>query len=304
MTVETFVRPRGAGLRGRLPRKPEGERYPLKWAHEYLAGPLPVPSFPIDVTEGITHFGMLGNDEWGDCVEAGELHQEMTTAAAAGTVGPDPNDTTLALSRARQFAGFGDTPPGPGTNMADYLHGLFGAGLIKAWAPVDASDRETCLGLMEAGFGLLVGVNLFPESMDQFNEGRPFDAVPGSSPDPQDGHCILWVKSASLAQGMDAFVTWGEIWPATAAWTRAVLHENPNGEAFLVVTTEEDLAKISPDLVADCRALGGGEESTQPEPQPEPVSWPEEVADTLRRVSRWWHFGLDILSGPVNPKNL
>ena len=60
------------GLRGRLPVKPVGERFAIGYLSDYLSEPLPAPSYPVDVTGGISDqdWGMLGN-------------------------GPDPTCTTL-----------------------------------------------------------------------------------------------------------------------------------------------------------------------------------------------------------------
>ena len=73
-----------AGKRGRLPAK----KLPLRYAHEYLAVPLPAPVYPIDVAGGIQNWGMLGNDQFGNCGVAGELHIEMSTAVGAGVPVP------------------------------------------------------------------------------------------------------------------------------------------------------------------------------------------------------------------------
>lgn len=81
------------GLRGRLPVKPEGERFALNWLHDYLTAPLPAPKYPIDVTGGIgaESWGMLGNgpdpactthpDGVGDCTFAGREHLKYAKAA-------------------------------------------------------------------------------------------------------------------------------------------------------------------------------------------------------------------------------
>ena len=74
------------GLRGRLPVKPPGERFAIEYLCAYLRGPLPAPSYPVDVTGGIgdQDWGMLGNgpdptcttypNGVGDCAFAGSHH--------------------------------------------------------------------------------------------------------------------------------------------------------------------------------------------------------------------------------------
>ena len=44
------------GLRGRQPRKPPEERYPLQWIHEYLVAEQ-AASFPLDNSGGVTALG-------------------------------------------------------------------------------------------------------------------------------------------------------------------------------------------------------------------------------------------------------
>ena len=84
-----------AGLRGRQPVKPPAERFAIDFIHRYLRSPLPTPSYPIDVSGGITDWKMLGNGPdptltvnggrpVGDCTFAGRQHVRMAKAAAAG----------------------------------------------------------------------------------------------------------------------------------------------------------------------------------------------------------------------------
>lgn len=264
--IPPFTPPGGpmpvAGLRGRARKT---SLYNLQWAHTYLATPLPTPVFPIDVTGGITDFGMMGNDQWGNCAECAKAHLDMTTATAAETPVLSP-DSGQAVSDYMIYAG-ATSPPGPGTDLADYLQKLYKAGRIKAWAPVDHGNRAVCLGLMQAGFGLYIGVNLTDNNESQFNNDQPWDPA-GQQPDPDDGHCVLWVQAKS-EEGPDGDVTWGKTQAATLAWTDACLHKNPNGEAYLVVTTDEQLAKFTPALLADIQALDGtGGEPPAPAPVP------------------------------------
>jgi hypothetical protein len=72
---------RKAGLRGRLPKKPPGERFNIQYLSAYLTSPLPAPDYPVDVTAGIADWEIsLGV---GDCTFAGRQHNRMAKAAAA-----------------------------------------------------------------------------------------------------------------------------------------------------------------------------------------------------------------------------
>ena len=256
-----------AGLTGRLPVKRPEQRFPLKYASEYLATPLPTPTYPIDVSEGITDFGMMGNDSYGDCGPAAEVHLEMTTAKAAGGAAPDPNATT-ALDRYTAYTGT-NTPPGPGVNLADYLKWCYDQHYILAFAPVQTTPAEID-AFMQAGFGCYVGVNLTDDAVNLFDAGEPWTVAGGQQPDPNEGHCILKVQADG--QGTDGYVTWGKVQKATSDWSAACIEE-----AWLVVTTEEQLAKFTQSLLADVQALDGTGPAPTPAPAPEPVPTPSPV---------------------------
>lgn len=254
--------PREAGLRGR--NKPT-VKYPLKWAHEYLKpGFSTEPVFPVDATEGLIDLGLMGNGDYGNCVSCAEVHIEMTTAKAAGTEGPTP-DSPLAVERYVSAVG-SSTPPGPGLDMAPYYLDLVRKGILKAFAPVDHTNKSQMQALMQLGFGIAIGVNLTDNNEAEFNSGQPFDPQ-GQPIDPEDGHAVVWAYSAG-PDGPHKVGTWGLWWLAVDAWIEECLIQNPNGEAFLLVTTEEQLAMFEPALLTDVQALGGG--AVAPEPAPAP----------------------------------
>jgi len=273
--------PVGPLLRG---RNNPTVKYPLKWAHEYFAGTLPTASFPIDTTGGITDFGLMGNDLYGNCGACGEVHLEMTTAVMAGVLGPPPN-SPLAVTRYNDYDG-NQPPPGPGVDLASYAKWLFEQGLIKGWAPVDLSNRDQAFALMQAAGGLYIGVNLTDNNESQFNNGQPFDPQ-GQQPNPQDGHCVDLSKAATATSGLEV-ITWGRSWPVTAEWLEVCFWQNPNAEAFILLTTEEQLAKFDPQLVADCHALGGTVASPdQPPATPPPL--PNLPAPLPAFYEDWWN---------------
>ncbi len=251
------------GLRGRKPKKAPGDRFPLRWAHEYLKADVGRASYPVDVTEGIVTWPMAGNDQWGDCVEAAEIHLEMATAVAVSAPLPSPTEAVL---RYKEFTG-ATLPPGTGTTIADYLLDLYKAGLIKAFAPVDPSTLARADAFMAAGYGLLVGVTLTPNAETLFNEGRPWGSVTPITPTPRLGHCIL--RNAATQSTPDAIaknVTWGAEQISTRAWDKAC-----TDELWLIVTTEEQAAAFTKTLLADVAALGGTGGPTTPVPPPVPA---------------------------------
>src|ERR1700721_2273320 len=82
---------RKAGLRGRLPKKAPAERFNIQYLSAYLPSPLPAPTYPVDVTAGITDWEMLGNGPdptctthpkgVGDCTFAGRQHNRIAKDA-------------------------------------------------------------------------------------------------------------------------------------------------------------------------------------------------------------------------------
>ena len=263
---------RPVGLRGRRPKRKVGERYPLRWAHQYLAVPLPIPVYPIDGTGGVTDWGMDFNDAWGNCGSAAEIHAEMSTAGAAGTTGPPPN-SPFALSRYVQYAPAPTPPgpPGPGLVLADYLYDLYIAKDILGFMPCDHTDLRTCDGLIGLGYGLYTGVNLGDRDEDDFSNGVMWTNT-NNPADPSEGHCVLFVKAAS-ALGPRSCVTWGALQEADQGWWQGHVDE-----AWCIITTEEQAAHWSPELWVDLTALGGTgtpppapPTPTPPPPPPNPV---------------------------------
>ena len=235
---------------GKLPAKTGDAKLPLRWAHQYLAAPLPGPQYPIDVTEGIADWGMLGNDVWGDCAQAAEFHQEMTTAAAAGTPYPRPG-FTVAVNRAKKFW-HTTTPPGPGTTLADYYHWLYKRGQIIAFAPVDPKNVIAKDALMQAGFGLQVGVTLTRHAETEFNHSETWGEG-AVTPTPALGHAIVRVRATGTRPSDEStYVTWGAEQPATRQWDGVCVEQE-----WLIVTSEEKLALFTPALLADIENLHG-----------------------------------------------
>jgi hypothetical protein len=248
---------RVAGLRGRLPVKPPGERFKIQYLSSYLKEPLPSPSYPVDVSGGITDWQMLGNgpdptlhvhggQPVGDCTFAGREHLRMAKAAAAQET--ETWETTDEL--VTEYLQY-DRGQDQGANMADLLLYWYKAGKIKAFAPVDHSDQAGCDAAMSAFHGLYAGVNLTDDADQLFSAGQPWTVAKGEHPDPADGHCIVKVKADG--QQLDGWVTWGALQQSTKDWTSACLDE-----AWAVVTTEDEAAKLNmPALLADIKALGG-----------------------------------------------
>jgi hypothetical protein len=285
--------PRTAGLRGRLPAKPVGDRFALGWVHQYLAQPLPAPQYPVDVTGGIgpDAWGMLGNgpdptctthpDGVGDCTFAGREHYKRSKAAAGQEVEQWKTSNELVA----EYLSY-DHGQDEGANIADLLLFWYTSGKLLAFAPVDHTDPVACDAAMAAFHGLYAGVDLTDDADQLFEEGEPWSVGGGQQPDPADGHCIVKVGArggpVETPGGSDTWVTWGALQRSSLGWTAACL-----SEAWVLVTQEDadaaglDIAKLR----ADIDALGGTGGDTPARGALDPRSLLSEVAALVREVA-------------------
>ena len=255
---------RSAGLRGRRAVKPPGQRFAIAYLSSYARTPLPAPTYPVDVSGGITAWQMLGNGPdptltvhdgkpVGDCTFAGRQHLRMAKAAANAET--ETWETTNEL--VTEYLKY-DHGKDEGANIADLLLFWYKAGKILAFAPVDHTDPAACDAAMQAFHGLYVGVNLTDDADALFEKGQPWSVDNGERPDPNDGHCIVKVKADG--QQIDTWVTWGALQESTTAWTKACVDE-----AWAVVTSEDEAAQLDmAALLADINALDGTGGSPKP----------------------------------------
>lgn len=248
---------RQAGLRGRKRVKGPADRFAIKFLGDYLKSPLPAPKYPIDVSGGITDWHMLGNgpdptltangaQPCGDCTFAGREHLKMAKAAAA----KEKETWETSNSLVTEYLAY-DHGQDEGANISDLLLYWFNQKKILAFAPVDYKNKAECDSIMAAFHGLYVGVNLTDDADDLFSNEEPWRISKGQKPDPNDGHCIVKVKTDGGE--WDAWVTWGALQHSTAEWTEACMDE-----AWAIITTEDEAAKVDmPALLADIKALGG-----------------------------------------------
>jgi len=271
---------RVAGHRGKRPAK----RLPLRFASEYAREPFPSPSYPVDVTSGITDWRMLGNgpdptctvrpDGCGDCTFAGREHYKMAKAAAAGETEQWESSNALV----EEYLAY-DHGQDEGAVIADLLMSWYDAGKILAFAPVDHTDKAEMDAAMQAFNGLYVGVSLTSDADELFQEGLPWTLANGEQPDPSEGHCIVKVKASG--QGLDGYVTWGAEQPATEGWSAACLDE-----AWVIITSDDAPVDL-PKLRADIDALHGeGGSGQPPAPAPHPSALHEVAADLRALITK------------------
>ncbi len=256
---------RQAGKRGLLSQRQGADRFPLKWAHEYLAVALPPPHYPIDVRGGAGPGQMWGNDTVADCGECGIDFIELYTAWRAQVALPN---VTAAIAEGRYFAFTGGQDTG--VVLADFLLWLYQHGYIKGFAPAPHTDRATCDSLMQLfDTPLYCGGALYDNSEAQFNAGQTWDPA-GLAPDQTLGHCIDKVYSDGISK--DEWRTWAAFQAATLSWGQGFLAA-PSGEAWVVITNEEQKAMFNEQLWADLATLPSMT-GTPPPPPPVPTPAP------------------------------
>jgi hypothetical protein len=224
----------------------------MGFLHHYAT--LPAPEYPIDVSSGITDWGMLGNgpdktctvrpDGVGDCTFAGREHYKM--AKAAKSAATETWETSNAL--VQEYLIYSHGVDG-GANIADLLYYWYRSGKILAFAPVDHTNPAAVDAAMQAFTGVYCGVQLTDDADQLCENNESWTVVDGQQPDPSMGHCIVKVGATGT---FDDWVTWGLRQKSTTKWTAECLEE-----AWVIITEEDahrvDLAAIQ----ADINALGG-----------------------------------------------
>lgn len=196
------------------------------------------------------NWGMLGNDQYGNCVFAGGDHEQMLIANLAlpgAPVGAEPVKFTPANALADYGAVTGfDPQTGEGDNGTDpreafkyrQKKGLIDATgkrhKIAAYVSVPVSSLKK---IAEATFIFdAVGIGFeFPgPAMEQFNNGEPWDVVQGAQI--EGGHYVPIVGKPEV--GDLAVVTWGRRQVMTEAFFKKYVVE-----AWAFITEESLNAK-------------------------------------------------------------
>lgn len=190
---------------GRLPNDPTRARVRL---HPLGTVTPPASANWVGASFPLSELGMLGNDQWGDCVFAGGYHavdvyefdgQARTTAFTSTQVLADYSTVT------------GFNPKKPSTDQGATLQeGLefwnktgFGGYKIDAFAQIDNTNValvQACI----AAFGVVyAGLNVPSSAMTQFDAGQPWAVVSRSSI--EGGHCVPLVSYDATSFGC---ITW------------------------------------------------------------------------------------------------
>lgn len=234
----TNTTPRQPGLRGRIP----GQIVNVPHINKYRSTLVKhIPTYPVDVSFGITEWQMLGNDQYGDCTFAGREHYKMSKAAAAGIT--ETWETPIDLVDEYLMYNHGKDV---GANISQLLLSWFEEGKILAFAKLDHTNKAQVDWYMQNFFGVYCGVSLTDDANQKFAYHMPWTTDEGQRPNPMEGHCIVKVKATNET---DTYVTWGALQQATSSWTSACLDE-----VYVIITAEDaknhkiNVAKLRKDL--------------------------------------------------------
>jgi hypothetical protein len=188
--------------------------------------PTPPAQFGHEALFGPKAWGMLGNDEWGDCAWAGPAHETMILT----TEGGHPATFTTASVVGDYSAGTGFDPNAgpPGSNPTDKGSDVREVlGYRRSTGIADADGKRHKIGAyvkLEQGnlnqlyqalylFQVVgIGVEFPATAMDQFHAGKPWDVVDGAKI--EGGHYIPVVARRDLIE----VVTWGALQGMTEAF--------------------------------------------------------------------------------------
>ena len=209
---------------GKLPFCPDSRDLMLS---RYAIHPHPRPALPAHPASFgheklVKVWGMLGNDELGDCVFAGAAHEVMLWTSEAGAMAGFSDAGVISDYSA--VTGYDPTVPGSdqGTEVRAALKFRSATGSVAA----DGRRHKLSayLGIQLGNLDQLqeatwlfsaVGVGIrFPTSaMKQFDKGQPWDVVPRSKI--EGGH---YIPIMAFHDNLLWCVTWGKLQAMTPAF--------------------------------------------------------------------------------------
>ncbi len=222
----------------------------LKFSTYRTAAALPVVPSDWGFDNVVAHgtWGMLGNDQWGDCVWAGAAHEHILTSTVAGA--PIAFDDAGVLSDYSAATGFDANAGAPGQNPTDKGTNVRAAlGYRRSTGIVDAAGTRHKIGAylalditrIQAGdftevaeavylFGAVgIGIQVPQSAETEFSEHKMWSYVAGSPN--AGGHYVPIVAHRKHVE----CVTWGRV--------------QPMGDHFVSHYVDEAWAVLNPDFL-------------------------------------------------------
>ncbi len=249
---------------GKQPATPDARD--LMFARYAKEAQLPTPpdTFGHEAMFGTKDWGMLGNDQWGDCAWAGSAHETMLLTKEGGN--PATFTTDGVLSDYAAGTGFdpnagppGKNPTDKGSNLRTVLKYRAKTGIIDAsqqrhkigaFVKLDQANLDEVLQAAYIFQAVGIGIEFPSSAMDQFNAGEPWDVVSGATI--EGGHYVPLVGKNDNLQ----VVTWGALQEMTPAFFAKYCDE-----AWAYLSSEDldgqgvdpegfDIAELKADLTA------------------------------------------------------
>jgi hypothetical protein len=229
----------------------------------------------VDNYSGVPFWGMLGNDEWGDCTCAGDGHIVCQQTALGDNSEIRPTDSQAVT--VYEQSGFDPNAGPPGENPTDngwtvqaaldYLRTKGWPGSdwkIAAYGSVDVSNHNAVRQAAYEFGCLSIGFDVPESAMEQFNAGQPWTPVAGSPI--EGGHCVIVV---GYDRDWVYIITWGTVWKMSwSFWDTYV------SEAHAVIAKDWQ-SKSGLSLTAFgaefAAMFGGGNPFDGPAPSPTPA---------------------------------
>lgn len=229
---------------GKAPARPGAVKFKMT---DYLVPselPTPPAEFGHDVV--VPEWQMLGNDQIGDCVIAGGLHETMLWRGNSARI--TTIDTAAAIKNYSAITGYkpGDEDTDRGTDMAEAASYRRKTGLVDskgrhhkigAYLAIEPGNIEQHLLAIYLFGAVGIGIEFPNTAMTQFNNRQPWDVVPHARI--EGGH---YISGVARRGGQFVVVTWGR----EQAMTDAFLTKY-NDESYAYVSSEYLLHGKSPE---------------------------------------------------------
>jgi len=214
---------------GKKPARPDAVKFKFR---AYFDMPnLPTPPMAFGHYQAVQHWGMFGNDKFGDCVWAGAAHETMLWHSEVGTSVQFDDKSVLANYTA--VTGFNPSDPNTdeGTDMqlaASYRRqtGLLDATgdrhQILAYVAITPKDIDALVRAVYLFGAVGVGIEFPRTALPQFDNGLPWSVVPNARLD--GGHYVSCVGRNEV--GNLLVVTWGKIQEMTPEFFTTYNDEN------------------------------------------------------------------------------
>jgi hypothetical protein len=247
---------------GKKPPTPDERDLKLKTYLRTQALPTPPKQFGYEVSVPPNKWGMLGNDNAGDCVFAGAAHEHILWTAAGPKTDPVPFSTVDVLRAYSDVTGYvpGREETDQGTIVRDALGYRRTVGMldakgnrrkIGAYVALDPGNWDELLIALYLFGAVGIGIEVFDWAMDQFGDGKMWRYQRGG--DVVGGHYVPLVAR----RGTLRCVTWGRVQSldrtfyercCDEAWTFVSddwLRQGKSLRGFSLADLERDLAALA-----------------------------------------------------------